>query len=193
MWFKHGESYTPVYRVWLQMRARCNNPGAEHYNRYGGRGIKVCTRWDDFMAFKEDMGKRPKGFTIERIDNSKGYGPDNCKWASRKEQSNNRDCNVRITYKGMTKTAMQWAEETGLHYNTINGRLALGWKPRKIFSEYKQTNLTGLAIGGLANALRQQARTHCKHGHEFTPDNTGSQTSAKGTPSRYCKACRRKS
>ena len=80
----------PYYAVWAAMRSRCNNKRNPNYKDYGGRGIKVCKRWESFKKFVDDMGERAEGLTIERVDNMKGYDPDNCIWATYKQQANNR-------------------------------------------------------------------------------------------------------
>ena len=88
---KHGLHKTKAYKVWSAMKARCNNPKTTHYYRYGGRGIKVCDRWEvSFENFIKDMGEPPRGLTLDRIDNDGNYEPGNCRWVSHKENCNNR-------------------------------------------------------------------------------------------------------
>lgn len=86
----HGSKHDPTHRAWLEMRRRCNNPNCISFERYGARGIKVCERWDSFANFLEDMGARPPGLSLDRIENNGNYEPDNCKWSTAKEQANNR-------------------------------------------------------------------------------------------------------
>lgn len=113
---KHGQCATVEYRRWLRMKARCDNPRNPAYAAYGGRGITVCQRWmDSYEAFIEDVGERPSPLhSIDRIDNDRGYEPNNVRWATRREQANNRRSNVRITYNGETKTLAAWAREIGI-------------------------------------------------------------------------------
>ncbi|HDY87992.1 MAG TPA: hypothetical protein ENH82_07765, partial [bacterium] len=107
--FKHGLNRTPTYRSWSGMKARCLNPKEPAYKYYGGRGIKVCDRWlNSFENFYTDMGKKPEGLTIERLDNNGDYSPGNCKWATRTEQMNNTRHNTILKYNGLCLTVAEW-------------------------------------------------------------------------------------
>jgi hypothetical protein len=133
--FKHGMSGTPVYKVWQAMRDRCDNRVNREYRNYGGRGIAVCERWQDFSNFLSDMGSRPKGFDIERKNNDGPYSPENCRWASRQLNLNNRRCNNRVEFRGQTKTVAEWAAETGMHEETLRRRILNGWPAERALTE----------------------------------------------------------
>jgi len=123
------------YKSWIQMKDRCHNPKSKPYQDYGGRGIFVCEEWrNDFARFLKDVGPRPKGTSIERIDNNKGYEPGNCKWATVKEQANNRRSSRLIHFDGKSMTLMQWSEHLGIGANTIWARLNRGWSIQKALS-----------------------------------------------------------
>ena len=128
---ENAKSYRPEYAIWREMLQRCNNPNRPQYSRYGGRGIKVCERWFKFDNFFLDMGERPKGLTLERIDNDKGYGPDNCKWASRYEQTRNRKVTRIIEFDGQQLTIPEWAIYLGINKHTLDNRIKRGWTLEK--------------------------------------------------------------
>lgn len=131
---KHGLCHTPTYTTWDSMIQRCNNPNNENYHRYGGRGISVCDRWLKFENFIEDIGLRPPRFTLDRIDNDKGYFKENCRWISQKRQSNNTSRNVKITYDGETHSLSEWAEKLHIHKGTLRNRIFRSqWPVEKAF------------------------------------------------------------
>ena len=127
--FKHGFTGTRIFRVWDQMITRCYNTKNKKYLYYGGRGIKVCDRWRySFQLFLKDMGPPPSGHSIDRMDNNKDYAPGNCRWATPKQQANNRRDNVFLTFKGKTQTISQWSEELGVNRGMISQRIQrYGW------------------------------------------------------------------
>lgn len=128
----HGKSKSKAYGVWSSMLSRCHNIKTPYYPSYGGRGIKVCTEWrEDFSLFLRDMGEPPPGMTIERINNNGDYSPQNCRWATRKEQSANRRNTVRVSAFGETKTLSEWADDNRsvVSLKNIYIRVARGWKP----------------------------------------------------------------
>jgi hypothetical protein len=110
------------------MLQRCHSPGAKDFPRYGAKGIQVCERWrDSFAAFYADMGPRPKGRTLDRIDGTKGYSPENCRWATPAEQSRNSRLAVMVTLGGKTQCLNDWFDELGICAGTYRGRVARGW------------------------------------------------------------------
>lgn len=117
------------------MRYRCSAATSPDFPRYGGRGITVDPRWDDFEVFLENMGKRPNGATLDRIDNEGPYSPENCRWATGREQQRNRRQNRRITIDGETLTLIEWCERTGIGYSTARERIGRGWSPKRTFTE----------------------------------------------------------
>jgi hypothetical protein len=124
----HGLTKVPEYRVWTLMRQRCENPKFPAYRDYGGRGISVCERWQEFENFYADMGSRPTpDHEIDRIDNDGPYAPVNCRWTTRTEQCNNKRNNRRLTHDGRTMTAAEWSRELGISQNLIANRLHKGW------------------------------------------------------------------
>jgi hypothetical protein len=116
-------SKTKVHHVWRAMLYRCDNPNDHAYHNYGGRGIKVCEEWRKFEVFYSEMGDPPRGGTIERKDTSGPYAKWNCKWASMKEQQNNKRNNVVLEAFGKSQTMTQWAEEFRMPLNTLRNRL----------------------------------------------------------------------
>jgi hypothetical protein len=126
---------TPEYRSWTAMNTRCTNSKRTEWERYGGRGITVCERWQSFEAFFEDMGPRPKGKSLDRFPNNDGnYEPGNCRWATQREQTANTRRNKFLTIDGQTFCVTEWARRAGLGEATLRGRLRRGWETDKLLS-----------------------------------------------------------
>lgn len=143
----HGESIkgqkTPEYRAWGSIIDRCCNPNHASFHNYGGRGITVCQRWKSYSNFLEDIlntiGRRPSNlYSLDRIDNSLGYELGNVRWATKKEQGNNRRGNVKVTYNGEAYTLKQWAEKLKINPGTVYWRYKQGWKLDKVFKQKKK-------------------------------------------------------
>lgn len=132
---KHGMYNTKVYKRWGSMLDRCYNENKKWYHLYGGKGITVCDRWHSFENFYADMGDPPSGCTIERIDSNKNYEPENCYWATPKQQSRNTSRNRLVSYNGETKCVAEWAEEFGIPRKTLMARLNYGWTPAEALEE----------------------------------------------------------
>lgn len=134
MFIKHGHSkggkFSRTYEVWKHIIQRCTNPNAPHYEYYGGRGITVCDRWNSrnggsFENFLQDMNECPKGLSLDRINNNKGYYKDNCRWSTSKEQCRNRRSNIILEYNGKTQCLLDWSIEYDINFYTLRNRLFL--------------------------------------------------------------------
>lgn len=109
------QKHLSTYECWTNIKTRCSNPNYKHFNRYGGRGIRLCERWRRFENFLHDMGPKPDGLTIERRDNDGHYEPGNCYWATRREQALNRPRKVR--FDGLC--GYEWADKLGVSHNAF--------------------------------------------------------------------------
>lgn len=135
----HNESKTTLYRDWASMLSRCYNPKEKAYKNYGGKGIKVCDEWHDFLAFKKWVSDtKPKckeALSIDRINPNGDYCPDNCRWATRKIQQRNRTTNLIYEHNGKSQTLIEWCEELGLDYKRMHNRVyKLHWTFEKAIS-----------------------------------------------------------
>jgi len=149
--FKHGHAIRNkngtrdgIYLVWVNLRQRCNNKDNTDYALYGGRGISHCKRWDSYKNFFDDMGndyyshkKKNKYTTLDRINVNGNYCKKNCRWATRYEQSNNRNYNNKITFMGKSMTISQWIEKLGLKisWKQVNKRINRGWGSERSFNQ----------------------------------------------------------
>lgn len=117
-----------TYQSWADMRNRCNNPNHARYSSYGGRGIKVCERWDSYEAFEQDMGLKPSKMTLERIDNDGDYEPGNCRWATYRAQNKNKRTTTTYTCYGRSHTIEEWAKIVDIPRTTLSQRIHhYGW------------------------------------------------------------------
>lgn len=144
---------TKIYSVWQNMKQRCDNPYYIDYDYYGGRGIKVCKEWYDpvnFIDWALSHGYE-EGLSLDRIDNNKGYSPENCRFVTHKEQMRNIRTNRMITYNGETHCINEWAEITGMRHSVIKARLRAGWQPEQIFTVPVSSSNTRLRRGCVNN------------------------------------------
>lgn len=130
----HGLSRTPEYSSWRSAMTRCFNPKCAEYKYYGGRGIVMCETWRvSFERFLQDMGPRPDGSELDRINNDGPYSPDNCRWASRVVQMRNTRQTLRITHDGITLSLTEWAERTGIPRSVLDDRRRRKIEPPLLF------------------------------------------------------------
>jgi hypothetical protein len=118
---------SPTYHSWSGMMNRCKNKNHRSFHNYGGRGITVCEHWHTFSNFLEDMGIKPEKLSLDRIDNSLAYSPENCHWATIKQQSRNKRTTHLITHNGMTKCVTEWAEYLNINKTSLNWRIHNGY------------------------------------------------------------------
>ena len=123
----HRLSRSATYKSWGMMKVRCLNPNYSRYADYGGRGIKICKRWMQFSNFLSDMGIRPDGTTLDRINVNAGYMPSNCRWATRKTQQNNMTTTFKVRFKGKMLPIHEVAEILGKKAHTLYVRIRRGW------------------------------------------------------------------
>lgn len=133
---KHGQHGSLTYARWKSMMQRCNPNSSRHHARYAGSGITVCDRWTEFSNFLADMGECPdKSMTLDRIDNARGYEPENCRWATKVEQNLNRSMTVLLTHDGITQSVTEWANVIGMSANTLHHRIGLGWTAERAITQ----------------------------------------------------------
>lgn len=133
----HGESRkTREYKIWGGMIQRCDNSNSKAFRHYGGRGISVCRRWKKYENFLADMSRSPSPeHSLDRINNNGNYEPENCRWATWNEQARNRKTNKLLEYNGKSQCLAAWAEELGINYGTLNGRLKRGMTVERAFTQ----------------------------------------------------------
>lgn len=131
-----GGATSPTYRTWRAMIQRCTDLNATGYDNYGGRGIKVCDRWlEGFENFVVDMGLRPSGRTIDRLDPNGNYTRENCRWATDTQQRETRRDSISLEYKGEKRSLLGWSKHLGIPYATLHQRWSKGWPTEKILSK----------------------------------------------------------
>lgn len=132
---QHGGRYTRLYNIWLNMKQRCSNPKASHYEYYGGKGVSVCEEWKkSFSTFRDWplSNGYEDGLTIDRIESDKDYCPENCRWVTHLKQMSNTTRNVMLTYQGETHSLSEWSRIVGVPYGTLKSRLRYGWSVERM-------------------------------------------------------------
>ena len=189
----------PDYWLFHSMKKRCLNGNSRMYRYYGGRGIRVCERWQSppysgFANFLEDMGPRPDpSFTLDRINNDGDYEPSNCRWATRETQYENRSTTLWFKANGLRLTATQWAKKLGLAGGqTVSNRIRKGVSPEIALSARRLKRNPEIFKNAVeAAAKKRRAQTHCKRGHPLSGENLHIYVNKKGAKARVCKECKR--
>lgn len=151
----HGSSGTKAYNAWSAMRGRCNNPNNPNFHHYGGRGIKICERWERFENFLADMSEPPSTkHSIDRMNNDGNYEPSNCRWATQKQQSRNKRLTTFVEYQGQQRPLSEWCEMLGIPFTRTDSRLARGWAVSDAFEKpYRKRTVDPL--GGSVNSRKR--------------------------------------
>lgn len=180
------KTHPAEWRSWSSMRNRCRSQSSDNWPQYGGRGITICERWDSFAAFFEDMGPRPsQKHTLDRYPNPDGnYEPGNCRWATQREQTNNRSRgNRKLSFGGETLTVAEWARRIGVDRATLRDRLERGWTVEQALTTPKEVSRMRGSYGRFSSEIaiaagrvapyrpRQRAET-CRRGHAYDDANT---------------------
>jgi len=143
---QHGLSKTRMFKIWVGIRKRCTNPNMKSYERYGGRGIKVCKEWDSYLRFYDDMiNGYSDDLTLERIDPNGNYEPSNCKWANSIEQARNKTNTRLIEFNGIKLTAKGWEEITSIRSDTIQWRIKNGWDLERALYGDKENKIENIS------------------------------------------------
>lgn len=164
----HGGKGTKAHSIWQGIVQRCKNPNTKQWKDYGGRGITLCQEWETYEGFVLDMGQPPAGHCIERVNNAIGYTKENCKWATRKEQQNNRRNTTVLSYLGEKKTLIDWADIAGITTGTLRSRISNSWpveealgfkqRQRKSKENNPNTNSIWVSFGGETRYLADWCR-----------------------------------
>lgn len=137
---RHGQTDTPEWLAWKNMWDRCTNPNQPSFKHYGARGVRVCAPWKEFQQFRDDMGPRPAGCSLDRIDSKGNYEPGNCRWADQKTQQRNRRWHRLVTFKGETRCVGEWSEIRGIPLPRLHARLFYhGWTTERAMTEPVKT------------------------------------------------------
>lgn len=174
----------PLYKLWRGMLSRCSNPNHPAWRWYGEKGIFVSERWLTFENFEADMVAKPPGRSLDRIDGSGPYSPENCRWATHREQGRNKPSVRKVTIEGQSHLIIELAEISGHKTDTIAARVEQGLSYSEVIDP-KRRHTPEKMRGAIAHNKAMAEATHCQRGHEFTPENTdhyGNQ--------RRCRQCR---
>lgn len=167
----HNQTGSPEHDTWCNIKQRCYDTNCPGYARYGARGIKMCARWKrSFENFLRDMGNKPSPkHSIDRIDNEGNYSPENCRWATAKEQANNKSTNLQVDYGGEKRTVSELADLSGLPYAAVHKRVMLGWSGDKIVETPSKKAVREAYLAGLAN-LAEAAKKEIKENPDLHLD-----------------------